>query len=156
MSYQGVTIYRSGLSAREVYDMNDLFRMISASIIALLVTTSCASTPPESTPIEERLAQRGFTIGEEVKRIRDHRINGWNSVDRYTVIMKVGASKNYLVTVRTPCDGLQSAVTLTFSTKIGALTNKDKLVVRGSGGFLEHCYIDTIHTLEKSERRRKD
>jgi len=139
----------------EVIDMT-LVRIITVGIIALLLTAACVNTPPESIPIAERLAKRGFTMGEEVKRIKDYRINGWNSVDRYAVIMNVGASKSYLVTVRSPCDGLRSAETLAFSTTIGDLTNKDKLVVRGNGGYLERCFIDTIHVLEKSKRNLEE
>jgi len=68
----------------------------------------------------------------------DGRITGWSSVDQQNVILNVGASENYLVTVRSNCDGLRSAERLAFSTVIGDLTDKDKLVVRGSGRYLEH------------------
>jgi hypothetical protein len=132
--------------------MKHLYRNIVAGMIVPLLVVACAGQPPESIPLEERLAERGYTMGEQVKRIRDYRINGWNNVDRYNVIMNVGASKNYLVTVRSPCDGLRSAEHLAFSTTVGALTDKDKLVVRGSGRYLEQCYIDTIHLLEKADK----
>lgn len=122
---------------------------ISASLIAFLMLLACAGTPPESISLEEKLAKRGYVIGEPVKRLRDYRINGWNSIDRYSVIMNAGASKNYLVTVRSPCEGLISAEHLTFSTTIGDLTDKDKLVVRGAGRFLEQCYIDKIYSLTR-------
>jgi len=136
--------------------MNKPFRNIIAGVIVSLVAVACATEPPESVPLEERLAKRGFTIGEQVKRIKDYRINGWSSVDKYNVIMNVGVSKNYLVTVRSSCDNLRTAVHLSFSTTIGNLTDKDKLVVRGSGRHLEHCYIDTIHVLEKSGSNNKE
>jgi hypothetical protein len=121
-----------------------------ASII--LLTTACSGTPPESMPIEERMAEKGYLIKEPVKRLRDYRINGWSSVDRRNVILNVGASENYLVTVRSPCEGLRSAEHLAFSTIIGDLTDKDKLIVRDSGRFTQHCYIDTIRALEKFGR----
>lgn len=132
--------------------MSHLFRNILIGAVTLLLATACAIEPHEPVPLEEKLAKRGYTIGEQVTRIREYRINGWNDVDRQNVIMNVGASKNYLVTVRSPCDGLRSAVNLAFSTTVGDLTDKDKLLVRGTGGHLEHCYIDTIHTLEKIEK----
>ena len=129
--------------------MNQAFRNTVTSIMALLLASACAGQPPESVPLDERLAKHGYSLGEQVKRITDYRINGWNSMDRFSVIMNVGASKNYLITVRSPCDGLRSAEHLAFSTTIGDLTDKDKLVVRGSGRYLENCYIDTIHKLSK-------
>ena len=132
--------------------MNKLFRNIIAGVIVLLVAGACATESAEPVPLEERLAKRGFTIGEQVKRIKEYRINGWNSVDRYNVIMNVGASQNYLVTVRSPCEGLRSAEHLAFSTTVGDLTDMDKLVVRGSGRYLEQCYIDAIHALKKIEK----
>jgi len=132
--------------------MNHAFRKTAISIIALLLISACAGQPPESVPLDERLAKHGYTLGQQVKRITDYRINGWNSMDRFSVIMNVGASKNYLITVRNPCDGLRSAEHIAFSTTIGDLTDKDKLVVRGSGRYLENCYIDTIHELAKNSR----
>ena len=84
---------KSGLISPGDRRMNKPFRNIIAGVIVSLVAIACATEPPESVPLEERLAKRGFTIGEQVKRIRDYRINGWSSVDRYNVIMNVGASK---------------------------------------------------------------
>jgi hypothetical protein len=34
--------------------------------------------------------------------------------------------------------------------------SKDRLVVRSNGGFLEHCFIDTIHILEKPKKDVED
>ena len=115
-----------------------------------MLVNSCANKRPEPVPIEDSLATRGYVLGDQTRRISDDRINGWSSVDRYSVIINVGASMNYLVTLRSPCDGLRSARSLAFSTTIGNLTDKDKLLVRSSGGFLEHCLIDTIHILDKA------
>jgi len=118
-------------------------------LLILLLATACSSTPPESIPIEETMAKKGYSIQQPIKRLRDYRINGWSSVDRYNVILNVGASDNYLVTTRSPCEGLRSAEHLAFSTIIGDLTDKDKLIVRDSGGYIQSCYIDTIRKLEK-------
>jgi len=123
-----------------------------AATLVLMLATACSGSSPEAMPIEERMAAKGYLIKEPVKRLKDYRINGWSSVDRRNVILNVGASGNYLVTVRSPCEGLRSAEHLAFSTIIGDLTDKDKLIVRDSGGYLQNCYIDTIQTLEKIKR----
>jgi len=127
------------------------YTAVTAIFIPVLAS-ACTSNPPESIPIEEQMAAKGYLIKEPVKRLKDYRINGWSSVDRRNVILNVGASDNYLVTVRSPCEGLRSAEHLAFSTIIGDLTDKDKLIVRDSGGYIQSCYIDTIQTLEKIKR----
>jgi len=132
--------------------VNQVFRNILTGLTVLLVAGACATAPTEPVPLKDRLAQRGCVIGQPVKRLKEYRINGWNSFDRYHVIMSVGVSQYYLVTVRSPCDGLNSAETIAFKTTVGDLTDMDKLMVRGSGNLLEHCYIDTIHALEKIKK----
>jgi len=130
-------------------------RTLIAGIFTLFIVVNCATQSPESTPLQERLAQRGYSIGEQVKRIRDYRINGWSGVDRYNVILNVGASQTYLVTVRSPCEGLRSAEHLAFSTTVGELTDKDKLVVRSPGRYLKHCFIDSIYVIEKTSKKEQ-
>ena len=127
-----------------------VFQNSFASIVVLLLVCACASEPPKTVPLEQRLAKQGYSMGQQVKRITDYRINGWSSLDRFNIIFNVGAAKNYLITVRIPCDGLLTAEHVAFSTTIGDLTDKDKLVVRGGGRHLESCFIDTIHKLEKN------
>jgi hypothetical protein len=130
--------------------MNLIFKNIVFSIFIVLLANACAGEPYEPVPIEERLAKLGYTISKQVKYIKDYRINSWISVDRYNVIINAGASEDYLITVRSPCEGLRSAGVLSFSTIVGELTDKDRLVVQGNGRYLENCYIDTIHKLTKN------
>jgi len=121
-------------------------------VILSSLAVACANSTYQEVPLEEKLAQRGYAIGESVKRINDYQINSWNSVDRKHVIINFGASRNYLVTLRTSCDGLLDATLLSFSTTVGFLTDKDKLLVRDGGHHLLQCYISTIHELEKVKR----
>jgi hypothetical protein len=128
-----------------------IFYFIGIVILSSLAV-ACANSTYQEVPLEEKLAQRGYAIGEPVKRINDYQINSWNSVDRKHVIINFGASRNYLVTLRTSCDGLLDATLLSFSTTVGFLTDKDKLLVRDGGNHLLQCYIQTIHELEKVKR----
>lgn len=130
--------------------MNHQFRHWVAGIVAMLILAACVTEPSNPVSLEEKLASRGFVIDHQVKRVREHQINGWSNLDRFAVIINVNASQHYLVTVRTSCDdGLRSARNLAFSTTIGDLTDKDKLVIRGSGRYTVQCFIDTIHLLKK-------
>jgi hypothetical protein len=124
-----------------------------AATMILLLAAACSGAPPETIPIEERMAEKGYLIKEPAKRLNSYRINGWSSVDRLNVIINVGASETYLLTVKSPCEGLNSAGHIAFSTVMGDLINKDKLIVRDYGGLTQNCFIDTIQTLEKIKHR---
>jgi len=116
---------------------------------------ACAGTSisdPGGMSLELKLEQKGYLIGEPVDRIHNYRLNGWNDVDRYNVIIRTGPSRRYLVTLKNPCTGLTSAETIAFKTTTGSLTKFDSLQVRGSPGFVERCLIDSLHKLEKIEK----
>jgi len=119
------------------------------SIVLLAITAACANRPPE-TSLEEKLAQLGYTLGEPVKRVINFQLSGWNSVDHKHVIMNFGASRYYLLSLRTSCDGLRSATLINFTTTAGNLTTTDKILVRNDSHHLSQCYISTIHELEKT------
>lgn len=132
--------------------MNTILRALVATAAAMLLAAGCATEGYEEPTLAEKLAQRGYAVGQPVEQLKDYLINGWNSVDRNNVIITVGASRNYLVSVRNPCEGLRSAERLAFTTTVGNLTDFDKLMVRGGGGLLEQCFIESIHELEKIDR----
>ncbi len=136
--------------------MKHRFLNIFSVVIPVLILYACASNPADSVPLEEKLAKLGYTIGQPVKRINNFQINGWNSVDLKHVVFNFGASRNYLVTLRTSCNGVLNASLISFSTTIGLLTDKDKLLVRDSSRHLSQCYIKTIHELEKNKKTDKD
>ena len=118
------------------------------TIMLAATTAACAGHPPE-TSLEEQLAKLGYTIGPPVRRVINFQLSSWSNVDRKHVIMNFGASRNYLLTLRTSCDGLRSATTINFSPTAGNLTDTDKLLVRNDSHHLSQCYIKTIKELEK-------
>jgi len=122
--------------------------IVCAAVLAAL-SVACGSNPANTVTLEEQVAKHGFTIGQPVRSIINFQLSSWNSVDHKHVIMNFGASRYYLVTLRTSCDGLRSATMITFSTTIGNLTNRDKLLVRNESHHLSQCYISTINELEK-------
>lgn len=129
--------------------MNTHSKWLLATFAAALLS-ACAATPRTApVSLEERLVQKGYYIGEPVERIREYRINGWNNVDRRHVILTVGASEHYLVSLRNPCDGLETADRLAFSTTVGSLTDFDRLYVTQPGGFVEHCLVDGLFRLHR-------
>lgn len=113
---------------------------------------ACAVSPEQPLTLEEKLAAKGYQIGEQVRRIQNYRLHGWSYVDREHVIMSAGASDHYLVSLKSPCSDLQGAINIAFTTTVGNLTDHDKLIVRAPGDLRDTCLIDTLHELEKVEK----
>jgi hypothetical protein len=129
-----------------------LTHSIFALAIMALGLAACATEPRETMSLADRLATRNYLLGEEVKRIRDYRINGWNHVDDYHVIITAGVRDEYLVALRNRCPELRSATHLAFSTTAGSLTEFDKLMVSTPGGGVDRCYVSALYKLAKKPR----
>lgn len=120
------------------------------AFIATLFTGACATTPHEDQPLEQILADKNYKMGDEIDRIRDYRINGWNYVDDYNVVFQSGPSDHYLLTFSQRCINLRSAHAIAFTKTVGRITRFDEVLVRdGSGLPAEKCMIDRIYRLEK-------
>ena len=124
-------------------------RIIIAQLALVFVFTACSNHPPESIPIEERLSKKGYRIDQQVKRVINYRLNGWSSMDSSNVIINVGTSTNYLITLRPACDGVRGVGGLTFSTTDGDLTDNDQLVIRPNVNVNQYCPIHEIYLLAK-------
>lgn len=132
--------------------MKASFFYTAAVTVLLSMAVACSHSPSAPVTLEDKLAQRGFVIGEQVKKVINLQVNSWNSLDDRHVIMRFGASRNYLLTLRTSCDSLIGAVVINFSTTVGSLTDNDKLLVRDSTQRVATCFISTIHELKKIEK----
>ena len=120
--------------------------------LMMLLAGACTNNPPMDVPVGDKLADLGYVLGPQVKRINNFKVNGWNMVDRSNVIIFVSASYSYLVTTRIPCDGFLETEHLNYSTTTGKLTDKDKLLVRRTSGHVQSCFIDTLFELEKTNK----
>lgn len=134
--------------------MKTRFLPVAVGMLVLLLVGACSNQPPQELAIEERLANLGYVMGEQIKFINNFQVSSWSPVDRKNVIIYAGASRNYLVTTRSPCDGLQETRDLAFSKTIGNLTDKDRLLVGRYSGHIDSCSIDTLHKLQKLETNK--
>ena len=131
------------------------WRSIRTGFLAWMVLSGVAATGQGSEgengedPVITRLADRGYRIGPEVQRIQDYRIHGFNYLDRKAIIFHAGASRQYLIRFRNPCQELRSSNTIAFTDTVGNLTTKDRVVARGPGGFPERCLIESMWELER-------
>lgn len=120
---------------------------ILASLFCLLL--GCASAPADKKPtLEQKLAERGYKLGDSVERIAEHRVDGWNYIDSQHVVFSAGPGRDYLVAVRINCPGLMGADGIAFTSTVSYVTKFDKLVVKDAG-FDNQCPIEELRELKK-------
>ncbi len=127
--------------------------------LALLALTACAgsSQPPAITAtIDDPVAtvmNRGYQLGEEVKRINNYTINGWQYVSDEAIIIPARPSLDYLVLLRTRCRALKHTEVIGLTSTTGSvLSNFDAIVAYDHPTRLEEkCFIDKIYQLEKAK-----
>ncbi len=126
------------------------FLALTAMAIALC---ACAASPDMPRTLAQKLETRNLTVGEQVNRIRNYRLNSWNYLDDRHVILSVGASDQYLVSLRNSCRELSSATHIAFTTTVGSLSVHDKLLVTSPGGYIDRCFIESLNRLEKGSSK---
>ena len=114
-----------------------------------VILASCGSTPEQELSLEQKLAERGYTLGEQVRSIRDWNLNGWAYVDDYHFIMRSGVHNRYLIELANRSINMRNAVFLGFSKTAGSLTNVDRVVLRNAGGGTERILIRNMYVLER-------
>ncbi|MET0379836.1 MAG: DUF6491 family protein [Spongiibacteraceae bacterium] len=128
-----------------------LQRILTAVILCGIATVASAdgtgNTPSKT--LTEKLEKYKYQQGEPVDYINNYELDGWNYIDRTHIVIHTGPSRDYLVTVMTPCNDLSTAENIAFTTTTSKLTKFDKLMVRGAGGIVQHCPITQINTLKK-------
>ncbi len=131
--------------------MQSLTRVL-LMMAGVILLTACSTTASEPQTLEAQLVEKGYTIGPSVDRIQQFRVNGWNYLDRDHVIVTVDASRRYLVSLQTSCNGLLGAEVIAFTNTVSYLTTFDQLLVRDNGRMLERCPIESMNELirEKS------
>jgi hypothetical protein len=98
---------------------------------------------------EEALELKNYQLGEPENSINNFRINGWSYVDEYHIIVNTGVRDDYLIRFHSRCNETRYASNLAFTDTAGRLTTSDRFIVKGSGGFDETCYVETITHLVK-------
>lgn len=131
--------------------MNHLTRFLAALLMPLFLA-ACASTPQEPLTLQQKLANKGYELGEQVDSIRDWNINGWNYIDDQHFVMHSGVRDRYLVTLRSRSVNLRNAQAIAFSSTASSVTDKDKVIIDAPGGLRETYFIESLYQLKRVER----
>lgn len=123
------------------------------SAVALVLLAACASRPATDQPLtlDQKLEKNGYKLGGTVDDIQSWSVDGWNRIDDQHVVFNAGPSRDYLVTLMTPCHGLTSAQTIGFTATVDRLTHFDKLVVHDIG-FTDQCQIESLNKLKRLKK----
>ncbi|MCB1671367.1 MAG: DUF6491 family protein [Gammaproteobacteria bacterium] len=120
--------------------------ILLATLTLTMILAGCAGDY-ERPDIRERLLGMGLEMGESDVNIPRYRVNGWNSIDDYNLIITAGVNDRYLVELGTPCQGLRSAFYVGFTTPDFGLGRFDNILVRGMDRRPERCPITNITRL---------
>ena len=125
--------------------LNKWFFLLAAGALP----ASCAAAPEQEVTLEQKLAAKGFLLGEETRSIRNWSLSGWMYVDDYHFIIKSGTRDHYLISLKTRSINLRSAVFLGFSETAVSLTNTDRVILQDASGRSEKILIDRMYSLRK-------
>jgi hypothetical protein len=85
----------------------------------------------------------------QVKRINDYKIDSWQHVDDYSLVIRGGVSNYYLVTFKNRCRELKYAHAIAAPTKGGALqAGFDSIRVVNRDSIPMPCMIKEIYELK--------
>ena len=122
--------------------------------LALLLSAGCSSTSQQSEPavidVNELLAERNLVMGEQIKRIKNYRIDGWQYVDNRHFIFNAGPAHDYLVRLSSNCSELRFAEAIGFTSTNREVTPFDSVKV-GLRNIPQTCPIDALFELNKLE-----
>ena len=135
-------------------------KIIVPVLLATLALAGCETTPAQQDAARQRelqrqqrvfteLTDRGLARTEQVQRVPNFRISGWQELDDRNLILRAGVRDRYLVTLLTTCQGLAFATGIGLQTATNSLGASDSILVRGTLDRVERCPIKEIWALEE-------
>jgi Family of unknown function (DUF6491) len=119
--------------------------------LAAALSAACGTTPTaESRAWITILEARHLELAAEVTSIPNFRVDSFKVVDALRVVVGVGSPTTHMVTLREPCDGIEAAQRLGFTTATGALVRGDKLFPVGLQRGPAACVVERMHALKPS------
>lgn len=120
-----------------------------------VVGSRSAGAPGGEETLAKRLDEMGYSDKKEIRRLSNFRLNGWNYVDNYHVVINFSPRKHYLIQFRTACYDLRSASSIGFKTTMSSVSRGDRLIVRDMGDWHQDCWVEAIYELTRKPREEK-
>ena len=95
--------------------LNKWFFLLAAGALP----ASCPAAPEQEVTLEQKLAAKGFLLGEETRSIRNWSLSGWMYVDDYHFIIKSGPCDHYLISPKLNVDFVDEEAVLVVGIAIG-------------------------------------
>lgn len=112
--------------------------------VLTLGLAACASNPERAALEARELAIYERHAGEPVDRIRSFRLQGWQPVSDYTLLLETRLNQWYLVEVAGVCNGLRFAQQIGVRSWMNTVTARlDNIIVDGVP-----CQIRTIRPID--------
>jgi hypothetical protein len=125
-------------------------KIFTAVLLSTLWLLACSSQPQQSS--EEKIAttleDMQLETGNKMETIRDYRVDSWRYIDQYNLVIEAGLKDKYLISLQSPCFGLNGAFGIGFTSTAGSLDKFEDIVVKGPSGRAERCPISDIVKLE--------
>ena len=137
--------------------MKTFFLPLKTVLLSLLYLVSlpglvaCATTDRDKPTPAELAAEKGYTLGEEVRDIRDYEIDGWQYVSRQALIIPAGPSRHYLITLDRVCSELSTTEVIGFDTSATNSVSRFDfvLVPTRTSSVDDRCGIERIYKITK-------
>lgn len=121
--------------------------------LATLLTACAGSSQKPQTEDSTNLVISDYEVVEEVQRISNYKIDGWQYVDPFSLILPTSPGTEYWVQFKRRCNGLNSTEVIGItSTASSVLSRFDAVIVGNSmSGIETKCYIDKIFKITKKK-----
>ena len=128
--------------------MHNYSRNLLILFTAIVLAASAHAAAP-SGKLNALLAELGYQIGAKADHVVDYQLDDRKYVNKKNMIVPDASSRNYLVTFREPCDGMQSKKMLPRRSKIkNQISVYDTFVTKFNTWNLALCQVRAIHELE--------
>lgn len=127
-------------------------RHLSTSFLFLILTIALAactapSIIPESAALDQVLADKNYSIGAEVERISEIRLDERTYVDPRNFILPAAGERDYLVHLKQKCYGLAGNPILMRNGRYYELGKYDRFVTRYEQSNIDQCFVDAVYEL---------